>query len=343
LGDEHSYLCVLDRNSGKKLEEGRLPTTSEALHQRFSGWPRTRIALEVGSHSPWVSRQLKELGHEVLVANAYKLRLIYRNRRKNDKADAEYLARLARVDPTLLHPLQHRSEQSQCDLAVVRSRDLLVRARSQLLHRVRSVAKSIGCPLPSCSPDYAGTRLLPALPEQLDTALRPLLETITHLNEQIRGLDRQLQAMTRKYPQSALLLQVPGVGPVTALTYLLTLEDPQRFATSRSVGAYLGLIPASDESGQARPELHITKEGDAFLRRLLVGCAHYILGPFGADCDLRRYGERIAREGSKNAKKRAAVAVARKLAVLLHRLWRNGEVYNPLHNAQRTERRRQVA
>jgi transposase len=139
------------------------------------------------------------------------------------------------------------------------------------------------------------------------------------------------------------LRQVEGVGPLTALTFVLTLEDPYRFEKSRSVGAYLGLVPASDKSGDRDPQRRISKEGDEMLRKLLVGSAHYILGPFGGDSDLRRHGEKIASRGAKNAKKRAAVAVARKLAVLLHRLWVTGEVYDPLYNAHRSQEREEAA
>lgn len=344
LGDKSSQLCVLDRDSGEKLEEARLATTEQALRRRFEGVAPMRIALEVGTHSPWVSRLLEELGHEVVVANARKLRLIYQNRRKTDKVDAEYLARLARVDPALLHPLRHRGEQAQSDLAVLRSRDALVKVRTQLINHVRGAVKSLGYRLPKCDAGSFSKKVADELPSELRPALAPLLETLALVTEQIKAYDRELeQTLTKKYPESELLLQVRGVGPVTALAYLLILEDPERFAKSRSVGAYLGLVPAANESGESSPELHITKEGDVFLRRLLIGCGHYILGPFGEDCDLRRYGERIAQRGGKNAKKRAAVAVARKLAVLLHRLWRNGEAYDRFHDAQRAERRKKVA
>lgn len=344
LGDKHSQLCVLDQQSGECLEETRLATTSQAIRQRFEGVAARRIALEVGTHSPWVSRLLHELGHEVVVANARKLRLIYKNRKKTDKVDAEYLARLARVDPKLLHPLQHRGEHVQADLGVLRSRDALVKIRTQLINHLRGTVKSIGGRLPKCDAKCFAKRVAEELPSELRPALAPLLETLTLVTQQIHAYDRQIeQGLVKKYPESKLLLQVRGVGPITALAFVLILEDPARFAKSRTVGAYLGLVPASNESGESSPELHITKEGDVFLRRLLVGSGQYILGPFGEDCDLRRYGERIAHGGGKNAKKRAAVAVARKLAVLLHRLWRNAEVYDPFHNAQSAERRKKAA
>ena len=175
------------------------------------------------------------------------------------------------------------------------------------------------------------------IPDALWPALGPILEQIGSLTERIRDYDRQLEEISKEpYPETELLRQVEGIGPLTALTFVLTLEDPYRFEKSRSVGAYLGLVPAKDRSGDRDPQRRISKEGDEMLRRLLVSCAHYVLGPFGSDSDLRRHGEKIASRGAKNSKKRAVVAVARKLAVLLHSLWVSAEVYEPLRNAQRS-------
>lgn len=134
------------------------------------------------------------------------------------------------------------------------------------------------------------------------------------------------------YPEVALLKQVKGVGTLIGLTYILTLDDPHRFRRSRDAGCFLGLRPGRRNSGMSEPQMHISKEGDAYLRTLMVQGAHYILGPFGPDSDLRRWGLKLAERGGKNAKKRAVIAVARKLAVLLHKLWVSGEVYEPLRN-----------
>jgi transposase len=156
------------------------------------------------------------------------------------------------------------------------------------------------------------------------------------LTERIKDYDRKLQEICQEhYPETDLLRQVEGIGPLTALTFVLTIEDPYRFERSRSVGAYLGLVPATERSGDRDPQKRISKEGDEMLRKLLVSCAHYVLGAFGSDSDLRRHGQKIAARGGKNAKKRAVVATARKLAVLLHSLWVSGEVYEPLRNAHR--------
>lgn len=335
LGDRLSHLCVLDAASGETVEEARLRTTPAALTRRFSSCQPTRIAIEVGTHSPWVSRLLASLGHEVIVANPRKLRLIYKNRRKNDTIDAELLARLARTDPKLLAPVRHRGETAQTALAMLRSRDALVRTRTQLINHVRGAVKAIGSRLPRFSSDAFARKARTVIPESLKPALLPLVDAIDSLTGHIHGAEKRLEELAATtFPDSVALRQVHGVGLLTSLAYVLVLEDPTRFPKSRTVGAFLGLVPASDASGESNPQLRITKEGDELLRSLLVNAAHYILGPFGQDCNLRRHGIKIAARGGKNAKKRAVVAVARKLAVLLHHLWRSQEEYDRFHAAK---------
>src|SRR5829696_3555754 len=337
LGDKYSYLCLIDQHSGEVIEEGRLRTTPEAFKRRFASEQPMRIAIEAGTHSPWASRVLEECGHEVLVANPRKTRLIYSNKRKTDEIDAENLARLARLDPKLLYPLEHRGVNSQAHLAIIRSRQALVGCRTQLVNHVRGAVKSFGGRLPKGPARSFHKRAAEHIPEALWPALEPILEQIGALTQRIRDYERQLEEISKvHYPETELLRQVEGIGPLTALTFVLTLEDPSRFAKSRSVGAYLGLVPATDQSGDRDPQKRISKEGDEMMRRLLVGSAHYILGPLGSDSDLRRHGEKIASRGGKNSKKRAVVAVARKLSVLLHRLWVTGEVYEPLRNTHRS-------
>jgi transposase len=344
LGDKYSYLCLIDQTDGEVIEEGRLRTTPDAIRRRFASEQQLRIALEAGTHSPWVSRLLEECGHEVLVANARKLGLIYANKRKTDQIDAENLARLARLDPKLLYPLKHRGEDSQAHMALIRSREALVGSRTQLVNHVRGTVKSFGARLPKCPARSFHKKAAEHISEALWPALGPILEQIGSLRRRIREYDRKLEAISKEhYPETDLLRQVEGIGPLTALAFVLTLEDPHRFERSRSVGAYLGLVPARDQSGERDPQRRISKEGDEMMRRLLVGSAHYVLGPFGSDSNLRRHGEKIASRGAKNAKKRAAVGVARKLCVLLHRLWVSGEVYDPLHNAHRRQEREEAA
>jgi transposase len=331
LGDKFSVIVVLDQD-GEVIEESRIPTTKNAFTTMFKRISSCRIALEVGTHSRWVSQTLKDLGHEVIVADARKLRLIYDNPRKDDKVDAEYLARLARLDPKLLSPVYHRGQEAQAHLTIIRSRDMLVRTRTMLINHVRSMVKSTGARLPSCSTTSFHKQVSEFIPQDLLPALAPVLDHIAALTQQIYTYDRQIEKLCQDhYPETKLLRNVSGVGPLTALAFVLTLEDPKRFRKSREVGPCLGLVPKLDQSGEHDPQLHITKTGNGYLRRLLVHSAHYILGPFGQDSDLRRWGLKITERGGKNAKKRAVVGLARKLAVLLHRLWITGEVYEPFY------------
>jgi transposase len=334
VGDRSSWYCVLDECGAVVLEQ-RLSTTPKAMGEVFGGMPRSRIALETGTHSPWVSRLLSKLGHEVIVAHARNVRLIGESRRKDDRLDAQTLARLARIDPQLLCPVKHRSAKAQADLTVIRARAGLVRARTALVNTARGLAKSYGERLRGCNARNMNPEKAEGLSPELQVALEPLLAGIESLSEQIRESNERIEHLAlESYPQVALLKQVKGVGTLIALTFLLTLEDPHRFAKSRDVGCYLGLQPGRRNSGQSEPQMHISKEGDPYLRTLLVQGAHHILGPFGGDCDLRRWGLKLAERGGRNGKKRAIVATARKLAVLLHHLWVSGEVYEPLHNSK---------
>ena len=153
------------------------------------------------------------------------------------------------------------------------------------------------------------------------------------MNNQIKELEKEIEQLSiKKYPETKYLRQVPGVGPITALSYVLYIEDPARFNKSRQIGPFLGLTPRRDQSGDVDKQLSITKAGNKYLRHLLVGCAQYIMGPFGPESNLRLHGLAIAARGGKNAKKRATVAIARKLAVLLHRLWITEKEYQPFYN-----------
>lgn len=334
ISDKQGTFVVLAED-GRIVEEGKLAMTPSGLEHYFGERLSCRIALETGTHSPWASRTLAALGHEVIVANSRQIPLIFRSNRKNDRLDALSLAKLARIDPELLHPIAHRSAQAQQDLAVLRSRDALVTSRAALINHVRGVVKSMGQRLPSCSVEAFVHKAASKIPAGLRPALEPVVAMIAAMNKQIAGYDLEIERLaSERYPQAAGPRQVNGVGPITSLAYVLALEDARRFRRSRDVGPYLGLTPRRDQSGQSDPQLHITKAGDAFMRKLLTECAHYILGPFGTDCDLRRWGLKLAGTSSKKARKRAITAVARKLAVLLHRLWITGEVYEPLRASQ---------
>jgi transposase len=335
LGDRSSAYCILNE-AGEIVLEHKLATTPEAMKQVFGSLPRCRIAMETGTHSPWVSRLLTALGHEVIVGHAQKVRLITKSRRKDDRLDARTLARLARIDAELLSPVKHRSAQAQLHLTEIRARAGLVGARTALVNAARGLVKSSGERLRKCGTQQFNREITNGMSAGMREALEPLLREVESLNERIREYDRRIERMAKEtYPEAALLKQVKGVGDLIATTYVLTMEDPQRFRKSRDAGCFVGLQPGRRNSGDSEPQMHISKEGDEYLRTLLVQGAHYILGPFGEDSDLRRWGLKLSARGGKNAKRRAVVAVARKLAVLLHRLWVSGEVYEPLRNSQK--------
>jgi transposase len=334
LGDKSSRYCVLDSEGVVKLERG-VATTRQGFSQAFAKMARSRIALEVGTHSPWVSRLLESLGHEVIVANARRVRLISESSGKDDRMDARTLARLARADPALLYPIRHRGEQAQQHLAMIKARAGLVDGRTALVNTARGLTKPFGERIGKCDADQMGVGKIEKLAVGVQAMLQPLLVVVEAMTEQIQSYDKELAEIARKqYPETALLEQITGVGLLIALTFILTLDDANRFRHSRDVGCFLGLRPKRRDSGQSQPQLGITKEGDMYLRRLLVQGAHCILSKRGPDTDLKRWGLKLAGSGDKRVKKRAVVAVARKLAILLHHLWVSGEEYEPLRHSQ---------
>ena len=349
LGDKKSEYFVIDEE-GTEVVQGSVKTTPAAFMEAFGEMARCRIAIEVGSHSRWVSERLTAMGQEVLVADPRRVPLISNSNDKSDGVDAEMLARLARVDPQLLHPIRHRGMEAQKDLTVIRARAALVEARTKLINCVRGLVKTTGTRIGKGSSEGFGRRAQEGIPELWRGPLEQMVKVIDRLNEAISAYDQQIEELAdKKYPETARLRQVHGVGALTAVSYVLTVEDPQRFARSRELGSYFGLRPKRNQSGDRDPQLGITKAGDEYMRQLLVNCAHHILGPFGADCKLRRWGLALAqqtaeKDGQKirggrkvsksKAKKRAIIAVARKLAVLLHRLWVSGETYEPLRGGQ---------
>lgn len=334
VGDRTTHFCVLRDRA--VIHQGSTKTSRDGLDQALAEFAGARVVLEAGSQSPWMSRHLKARSFDVHVADPRRVQLIAKDPRKTDRRDAEVLARLESGMPELLGQVHHRGEQAQADLSMVRARDQLVQCRTALVQCVRSLCKAFGERLPSASTAGFPKRVRELVPGPLTPAIEVLLDQIAALTASIREIDRRItNVAAERYPEIALLQQVNGVGPVTATAFVLTVEDSTRFKDSRRLGSWLGLCPRSHASGDSNPQLAISKAGDGFLRRLLVQCAQYILGPFGKDSDLRRLGQRLAARGGRAAKKKAVTAVARKLAVLLHRIWRDGLSYDPLHHANR--------
>ena len=327
LGDRRHTYYVLD-GAGKMAREGSLGNTRQPLATMARSYPGATVVMEAGTHSPWVSRFLQELGLRVIVANPRKTRAIYQNERKSDRHDAMMLARLARMDPTLLHPVEHGSQEAQQDMLQLKLRDSLVRARVALINAVRFTLKSLGYPVSNPSSERFHKLVLSEVPESIGEMIAHNVAAIAELTQRIKALDVSISRLAaERYPETFYLQQVSGVGPITSLYFVLKVGTPGRFQRTRDIGAFLGLCPRRDQSGETDKELRISKCGDQYLRGLLVNAAQYILGPFGTDSALREHGLRLAQEGTARAKKRAVVAVARKLAVLLLTLWKSREPY----------------
>jgi transposase len=334
LGDRKSAICRLDAE-GEVVERRMISTTREFFEAYFRALPKARVVMEVGTHSAWVSRLLEELGHEVIVANPSKIRA-KKGRRKSDKIDAEWLARQGRADPKLLWPIEHRGERAQADLVLLGTRDCLVKCRTLLINHVRGSVKPLAGRIPKCSTESFHRTAPGHIPEALVEVLKETMEEIARLTQRIRALEKQVEAKVEaEYPEALRMQQISGVGPMTSLCFALVVEDPERFKKRRSVGAYVGLVPQLEDSGDAESELGISKAGNELCRKYLVQAAQYVLGPFGPDTDLRRWGlGMIGESKSKKVRKRAVVAVARKLSVLMLRLWVTEERYEPLYNSE---------
>ncbi len=338
LGDRTSDVCVLSEVGGEVLERFKVEMSPGTIEATFSSYRGSKVAIEAGAQSPWVSRSLAKVGLSVVVANANQLALITQSKRKTDRVDAELLARLLRSDVSLLRPIEHRSEQHQAHLELLRARDAAVRSRTLQINHVRGALKAAGVRVPSCDAGAFHRIATDYLPTLLVPALRPMVRSIKALTTMIRRYDRDVDRLGKDvYPETNLLREVVGVGPVTSLAYVLVIANPKRFRKSRLVGAYLGLVPGLSQSGESNPQKRITKAGNAYLRRLLVQAAQYITGPFGPDCTLRRLGARLTVNGGSRAKKRAVVAAARHLAVTLHRIWSTGEAYDPMRGIPQPE------
>lgn len=324
-----SEVYVVDE-SGEASERARVPTTEASLRRWFGGRAPMRICIEASGLSPWVGRVLTELGHEVIVANAQRVRLIAESTLKNDKVDAETLARLVRMDPALLCPIRHRSEETQRLRGMLRVRRALINSRTTCLNTARGLLRSFGHRVPGRRPERLARALTTGkVPEELCALVAPLVATALELDEKVQALDGEVIELGRGFPEVERFQQVPGIGPLVALAFVLCIEDPRRFGSSRDIPSFLGLRPRMRESAERSHFGSITRQGDAEMRRLLVQAAHGCLRSH-QDTDLKRWAEELA---GRIGKKKAVVALARKLAVVLHHLWVSGEDYQALRQA----------
>lgn len=319
----YSQVCILEED-GQVMESSRVRTSRAGLGRFFQRRAPMRVVLEAGGSSPWVSRLLGELGHEVIVCSPRRVRLIAESTLKNDKVDAEVLARLLRMDPGFLKPIRHRSEEAQRLRCHVQVRRSLVEARTKWINAVRGMLRGFGYRVAGKGPETFVARVdRMDLPAELRAVIAPLLQQLEIVTGEIRRCDERLEELAKQMPEVQHLQQIPGVGVIVALYFVLSIDDPHRFRRSRDVAAFFGLRPAVRESGGVAHYGRITKEGDPEMRRLLVQAAHTHMWSL-RDTALKRWALEVERRRGKGKR---SVALARKLAVLMHHMWVTGEDY----------------
>jgi transposase len=338
------HILSKDAEEGKSLKVKNDQRSLTAFAESFERPSTVKLALETGTHSSWQAELFRSKGIETVVANARDLRMIWASDKKDDREDAKKLARLLRADPKLLHGVEVKAKERRDALAIVKARDCLSGCRTKLINTVRGLLKSEGVDSSEIKAAGFGANASALIPAELRAALEPLVAQIAKLDTELKNYDKQLTRMMKAFDGCKEVSQIKGVGPVTSLSFVLTVGDPERFQRGERLSSYVGLTPKRDQSGETDRQCHISKTGSKLLRRNLVQAAHYVMGPFGdRDCDLRKFGERIAARGGKNAKKRAVVAVARKLAVLMLKLWKSREEYDPQWSTRRARPRKDMA
>ena len=276
LHTEYSQICILDEE-GEVMETSRVRTSRKALEGYFRRDPM-RVVMEAGGSSPWVSRLVESVGHEVVVCSPRRVRLIAESKLKNDRVDAEVLARLVRIDPEFLKPIQHRSEEAQLLRANLKVRSAMVEARTKWINTVRGLLRSLGYKVAGKSPGTFVDRVnRMKLPDELRAVIEPLLEQLDLLSCEIKRRNEHVEEMVKDLPEVAHLREIPGVGPVVATYFVLTIDDPDRCRNSRDVATIVGRRPSMLESASVSHFGRITKEGDPEMRRLLVQAAHACL------------------------------------------------------------------
>lgn len=340
LGDRSTHVCVLDRD-GEIVGETPLPTDRESIEALFNSVvaAQPRVIFEVGSQSRWVQKLARECGiNDILAVNPRKLALISKNLKKTDQNDAYLLARAGQALPELLSPIEHVSDEIYVERALMDSRLLLVQERTKLITRVRALAKTFGVKLQKCSTESFARNAPEQIPALLRPACHPLFALLELLDKQITAIEKACRKLIKeKYPIAAKLQRIGGVGEIVALYFVLAVADPSRIRNPRDIGAYFGLVPRKQQSGSSDPQLRITKAGNSGVRRLLVLAAHCLISR-GKDCALQRWALALCQRGGRNSKKRAIIALARKLAVVMLAIWKSGATYDPWHGVPPSER-----
>lgn len=323
IGDKVNFICILNE-SGDILDKFEIDNNKEEMIEYFESIEKASIVIEAGSHSPWISRLLISIGHDVFTCNPRHLAAVSQNLQKSDQTDCEILARLLLTGKHLLKQVHHAKEDAMRDFLLIKSRRALVKSRTILINNSRGVVKSFGERIsPRLTADAFHKHAGETLKEDTLEKIEDLIEVIGKTTEQILKYEKSIKDLIKKkYPVAELLQSINGVGPLTSLAFILTIDDPNRFEKSRNVPVYLGLVPRRDQSGDKDKQLPITKAGSKLMRSLLLNCANYILSEKGEDNQIKRFGLKISGNGKSKARKnKAKVAVARKLCVIMHQIW----------------------
>ena len=325
-----SQICIA--NPDGTYGERRIDTRPERLEAVFGGRPPARILIEASTESEWVAQCLEQLGHEVIVADPnYSAMYATRSRRvKTDRRDARSLADACRNGT---YRRAHRLSETQRRVrARLTTRDNLVRVRVRLIGVTRALLRQQGLRVRSGAPRRFGARARELTkPQWLESVLEPMLTVLDGVEQQIQRLDRSLRELVAGDPVVQRLVTTPGVGPVTAVAFVATLDNVERFEDARRVRAYLGLVPSESSSAEKHHRGPITKAGNRRMRWLLIEAAWSVMGSKRPDCQsLRQWTLGIARRRGSQV---AITALARKLAGILYAMWRDGTEYG--HEAQR--------
>ena len=328
LGNTFTKAVGLDARGNVVLRED-LHNDAETLKAFFEAHPGATVGMETGTHCRWIAALAASCGCDAVIGNARKLRLISESSRKNDWNDAESIARLCRFDRKLFHPVTLRDGEHHRLYQLLRQRDALVSMRTALVNQLRGFAKAGGTMLPRRDA-RSFLSLRDSMPPEFLRDFKPLLKALEDLARRIAAAEAILGQFVRRHfrKMDERLQTVPGVGPVASAAFIALVPDPGRFKSAREAGPYFGLVPKQDQSGDGHRPCRITHEGSPFMRKTLVNAANALLKKSARDTALKRFGERLSRRGQgKVARRKAKVALARKLAVTMLAMMRRGEDY----------------
>lgn len=332
LGDKKHAVVGLDDKANIVLKRW-VPNKKEDLEALFRRNRGAVFGMETGTHCRWISMLCRECGCEVYVGNAHRLRSIFGNTHKNDMRDAEEIARLLNGDKRHFHPVQLRDAEHQNLVQLVKMREMVMSQRTKSAGAIRGMAKANGVRLPASDADSLHRKLadvIDTLPDNLQLLLRPQIGLLEKLCETIREYDRLIRDYRNEHfrKECDLLETIPGVGPVNAAAFVAFTGDVRRFRHARDVGPYYGLTAGRDQSSSKDEPKRITKEGNEFVRHLLVNAANLIMQGRCRNTELLQFGLRVWGNRGKVAKRKAKVALARKLAVTMAAMLRSGTPYN---------------